>query len=131
MAELEQRPLDPRSDLAGYESLGSRGTFQLWIGGAPVHTESAKSAVAEFQKYELAALTDDGKITTFIVGTHTAKQACITAQPVLGIGNDVPYWDNGKFNHEAVIWPAGLAFDTYLERKAFLNGSMLKVGHLI
>lgn len=131
MPEIEQRPLDPRSDLAGFEALGSRGTFQLWIGGAPVVTDSAKSAVAEFKKYELAALLPNGTITTFVAGTHTAQQAVLTAQPVLGIGNDVPYWNAGRFNHEAVIWPAGAAFDTYLERKAFLTGTMFMVGHLI
>lgn len=130
MAELEQRPLDPRSDLAGAEIVGSRpGPFQLWIGGAPVITDAAIADVA-FAKYELAALTPGGTLAKFVPGTHTAQQAVITAQPVMA-GMSTPYWNAGKFNHEAVIWPVGAAFDTYLERKAFLTGTMLLVGHLI
>jgi hypothetical protein len=134
MAEIEQRPLDPRSDLAGYEHVGSRnGPFQLWIGGAPVITDAAV-ALVDFQKYELAALVttgaDTGKLARFVPGTHTAQQAVLTAQPVVA-GQSTPYWNAGKFNHEAVVWPAGVALDTYLERKAFLTGTMLQVGHLI
>lgn len=130
MAELEQRPLDSRSDLAGAEIVGSRpGPFQLWIGGAPVVTDAAIADV-DFQKYELAALTVGGTLARFVPGTHTAAQAVITAQPVIA-GQSTPYWNAGKFNHEAVVWPAGAAFDTYLERKAFLTGTMLMVGHLI
>lgn len=130
MAEIEQRPLDPRSDLAGFEAVGSRpGPFQLWIGGAPVITDAAIAAVA-FQKYELAALMPDNTLVRFVPGTHTAAQSVITAQPVTA-GQNVPYWNAGKFNHEAVVWPADVALDTYLERKAFLTGTMLMVGHLI
>lgn len=135
MAEIEQRPLDPRSDLAGAEIIGSRpGPFQLWIGGAPVVTDAAIADVP-FQKYELAALVtaagaNIGHLVRFVPGTHTAAQAVITAQPVIA-GQSTPYWNAGKFNHEAVVWPAGTALDTYLERKAFLTGTMLMVGHLI
>jgi hypothetical protein len=130
MAEIEQRPLDPYSDLAGYANVGSRpGPFQLWIGGAPVITDAAIGEV-DFQKYELAALSATGTLVRFVPGTHTAQQAVITAQPTLA-GQSVPYWNAGKFNHEAVIWPTGTALDTYLERKAFLTGTMLMVGHLL
>lgn len=131
MPEIVQVPVDPKSDLAAYESVGSRGVFQLWIGGAPVITDSAKSAVAAIAKYELVALLPNNTVTTFIPGTHTAQQAVIAAQPISAIGVDVPYYNAGKFNHEAVIWPAGTALDTYIERKAFLTGTMLQVGHLI
>lgn len=130
MAEIEQRPLDPRSDLAGAEFVGKRnGPFQLWIGGAPVITDAAIAAV-DFQKYELAALMPNNTLARFVPGTHTAQQAVITAQPVVA-NQSTPYWNAGRFNHEAVVWPAGDAFDTYLERKAFLTGTMLLVGHLI
>jgi hypothetical protein len=132
MPELNMLPRDPNSDLAGFEYLGVRpGPFQLWIGEAPIITDSAKSAVASAKKYELVALLPDGTVTTFIPGTHTAAQAVILAQAVYAIGQDAPHWNAGKFNHEAVQWPAGVALDTYAERKAFLNGTMLHVGHLI
>lgn len=135
MAELQQRPLDPRSDLAGSEVLEARGgPFQLWVGGAQVVTDAAIAAV-DFQKYEIAALVtavgaDFGKLVRFVPGTHEAKQAVVVAQPVLA-NQSTPYWMEGRFNHEALIWPAGTAFDTYAERKAFFTGTILKVGHLI
>lgn len=135
MAELEQRPLDPRSDLAGSEQIGARGApFQLWIGGAQSVTDAAIAAVA-FQKYEIAALDKAagatlGQLVRFVPGTHAADQAVVVAQPVTA-GQSTPYWMEGRFNHEALIWPAGTAFDTYLERKAFFTGTILKVGHLI
>lgn len=131
MAEIEQRELDPRHDLAGYEFVGKRGgPFQLWIGGAPVVTDAAIAAV-DFQKYELAALDlTNGTLVRMVPGTHAASQCVITAQPVKA-GQSTPYWNAGKFNHEAVIWPAGSALDSYNERKAFLTGTMLMVGHLL
>lgn len=130
MAEIEQRELDPRHDLASAQIVGSRpGPFQLWIGGAPVVTDAAIASV-DLQKYELAALLPNGTLAKFVPGTHTAAQGVITAQPVLA-GQSCPYWNAGKFNHEAIIWPAGAALDSYLERKAFFTGTMLMVGHLI
>ena len=135
MAEIEQRPLDPRSDLAGAEVLAARGgPFQLWIGGAQVVTDAAIAAV-DFQKYEIAALDTAvgatfGQLVRFVPGTHEATQAVVVAQPVTA-GMSTPYFAEGRFNHEALIWPAGTALDTYAERKAFFTGTILKVGHLI
>lgn len=130
MAEIEQRERDPRHDLArGITDVVKRGgPFQLWIGGAPVVTDAAIAAV-DVQKYELVALVNN-QIVRFVPGTHEAKQMVLAAQPVVA-GQSLPYWKAGRFNHEAVIWPAGTAFDTYAERQAFLTGTMLMVGHLI
>lgn len=131
MPEINQIPLDPKQDLAAFEAVGTRGSFQLWIGGAPVITDAGVSAVVSAKIYELMALLPDATVTTFIVGTHVPNQAVIAAQAVYAIGQQVPYWNAGKFNHEAVQWPAGVALDSYAERKAFLIGTMLHVGHLI
>ncbi len=125
----DKLPLDPKQDLAAYEVVGSRGTFQLWIGGTPVITDSAKSNVASLPIYSLAALVN-GLVVAFVPGTHTAAQAVITAVQIDAVGQDVPYWDSGKFNHESVNFPA--AWNTYALRKSGLIGSMgLRVGHLI
>lgn len=135
MAEIEQRPRDPRSDLAGGVNVKQFGApFQLWIGGAQVVTDAAIAAV-DFQKYEIAALVTaagatQGQLVRFVPGTHEAKQAVVVAQPVTA-GMSTPYFAEGRFNHEALIWPAGTALDTYAERKAFFTGTILKVGHLI
>jgi hypothetical protein len=126
----DQTPIDPKKDLAAFEYLGKRKSFQLWIGGTPVITDSAKSAVAALPIYSLAALLADNTIVAFDPATHSAKQAVITAVVIEKVGQDVPYWDSGKFNHEAVNFPA--AWDTYAERKIGLQGSNgLRVGHLI
>lgn len=126
----DKTPIDPKKDLAAYEVLGQRNPFQLWIGGTPVITDSGVSAVAALPIYSLAALMPDNTIVAFDPATHTAKQAVITAVKIEAVGQAVPYWDSGKFNHAAVNFPA--AWDTYAERKTGLQGSMgLRVGHLI
>jgi hypothetical protein len=126
----DKTPIDPKKDLAGYEALGSRQPFQLWIGGTPVITDAGVSAVATLPIYSLAALLADNTVVAFDPATHDPKQAVITAVQIDAIGQAVPYWDSGKFNHEAVNFPA--AWNTYEERKTGLQGSMgLRVGHLI
>lgn len=126
----DKQPLDPKRDLAAYEVLGTRGKFQLWIGGTPVITDAGVSAVDSLPIYSLAALMPDRTIVAFDPATHTAKQAVITAVLIEKIGQAVPYFDSGKFNHEAVNFPA--AWDTYAERVTGLQGSNgLRVGHLL
>lgn len=132
MPEIVQVPYSQTQDLAGYEVLSpSPAPFQLWIGGVVPVTDSAKSAVASAKQYEIMALLPAGTLTTFIAGTHTAQQCVVAAQAVNSVGQDVPYWDQGKFNHEALVWPTGSSFDTYIERKAFFTGTNIRVGHLI
>lgn len=125
----DKLPLDPKQDLAAFESIGTRGAFQVWIGGTPVITDSAKSNVASLPKYSLAALVAN-QVVAYDPATHKAEQAVITAVQIDKVGQDVPYWDSGKFNHECINFPA--AWNTYALRKAGLIGSMgLRVGHLI
>lgn len=129
MAEIQQRERDERHDLAHGVNVQTFGApFQLWIGGAPVVTDAAIAEV-DIEKYELVALVNN-RIVRFVPGTHEAKQMVLAAQPTLA-GQSCPFWKAGRFNHEAVKWPAGTAFDTYAERQAFLTGTMLMVGHLI
>lgn len=106
------------------------GVAPLFIGAAQVCADSAPSKVAAIQKYQLIALEADG-VTTFVVGTHNASQAVIASQPITKIGQAVPYWNEGEFNNAAIIWPADASLDTLAKRKAFLNGTNLKVGHTI
>lgn len=112
-------------DIASGELLDTSIPFQLFAGQAPIITDSAP-ALAAVLKYQLLALTATG-VTPYVEATHTHDQAVIAAQAA-GIGKQVPYWNAGKFNHAAVIWPVGL--DTLAKRKAFLNGTMLHAGHL-
>lgn len=121
---------DPKRDLAAFEQVGTSVPFQLWIGEAQVINDSAASDAA-IQKYQVCALVGGTTITPFVPGTHTGAQVVIASQPASGAGVQVPYWDAGKFNHEALIWPAGTALDTYAERKALLTGTQVRIGHLV
>ena len=127
----DRKPLDPNRDLAAFELVGSRpGPFQLWVGGVEPVSDSAKSGEA-LEQYQVAALIANGTVVKFIPGTHTKDQVVIVAQPVGAANVDTPYWNAGRFNHEALVWPTGTALDTYAERKALLVGAKVQVGHLI
>lgn len=127
--DMTQIPPNPNHDLAAFERIGDQVPFQLWVGEMQPITDSAPSLVAAAKQYEVMALTATG-VTTFIVGTHTAQQVVVAAQAVTKIGQQVPYWEAGKFNHMALVWPVDVTLDTLPERKAFLMGSMVRVGHL-
>lgn len=123
--------VDPKYDFARSDMLGSRGgVAPLFIGAAQICADSAPSLVAAIQKYELVALTDTG-LTTFLVGTHNASQAVIASQPCSAINQQIPYWNEGAFNNDAIVWPIDATLDNLAKRKAFLNGTNLKVGHTI
>lgn len=117
------------NDLAGSDLPATYTPEFLFAGDAPVVTNSAPSLVASIAKYEVAALTDTG-VTTFVVGTHTAVQGVIVAQPISAIGQAVPYFSGGFFNHAALVWPAGATLDTLAERKKFFQGTAIHIGAL-
>lgn len=125
----DKQEIDPRHDLAAYEVVGSTpAPFQLWAGEAQQITDAGLS-VGVLPKYTLAALiAADNTLVAFVPGTHDPKQMVVTAQPATGAGQNIPYWVTGKFNHEAINFPA--AWDTYLERKNLIMGSRLDIGHL-
>jgi hypothetical protein len=115
-------PLD--WELAKGALVGTAGAPpQLFAGEAPIITDSAPALVA-VQKWQLLSLTATG-VTTF---DGTAASAVISAIGA-AIGQQVPYYDAGKFNHEVIVWPGTL--DTLAKRKVALHGSMIHVGHLV
>ena len=118
----------PVNDIASFSLAGTYTPELLLAGDEPPKSDSAP-ALATFQKYEVAALTATG-VTTFVPGTHTAAQLVVVAQPVNAIGKMCPYFNAGKFNHAALIWPSGTALDTYAERLAFCTGTV-KVGKIV
>lgn len=117
---------------AGRTTIGSRGGVQpLFVGVKQVIADSAP-AKALFSLYEIAHLANDGSgVEKFVVGTHEASRAVVVSVPITALGQQVPYWDAGQFNHEALVWPTGTALDTYAERKSFFTGTPIKVGHCI
>lgn len=115
------------NDLARYDLAGTF-TPELLLAGDEPPKSDASVALAAFDKYEVAALTATG-VAKFVPGTHTAAQLVIVAQPVAS-GAQCPYFNAGKFNHAALVWPAGTTLDTYAERLAFCTGTV-KVGKII
>ena len=120
-------------DLASGALVGTMpASPQLFAGEAPIITDSAP-ALAVIQKWQLCSLTPTG-VTPFVstgtpVSDSPASSAVIAAVAADAPGKQVPYYDAGKFNHEAIIWPA--AVDTLAKRKALLHGTPIFVGHLI
>jgi len=102
---------------------------QPFVGDRPISNDSAVMATAACVQYQVLALLSDGTVVPFVNGTNTPSQAVISA---IGgnVGARVPYYDAGHFNHEALVWPAGLAA-TLNARKAFFNGTPIKVGHVL
>lgn len=117
---------------SGRTAVGARGgVAPLFVGVKQVIADSAP-AKALFSLYEIAHLANDGSgVEKFIVGTHEASRAVVVSQPITALNQQVPYWDSGYFNHEALVWPTGTALDTYAERKSFFTGTPIKVGHCI
>lgn len=117
----------PLNHLASGALVGTMAAApQLFAGEAPIITDSAP-ALVDIRKWELCSLTVTG-VTPYVDGTHEPASAVISAVAVTA-GKQCPYYDAGKFNHEAVIFPAAL--DTLPKRKAAMHGSMLHFGHLI
>lgn len=118
------------NDLAGGGLVGTFAPEQLYAGEAPIVTDAAPSLVANVLKYEVLALTATGLRRLTLTGdTPDAGSICvIAAQPVAGVGDQVPYFAAGKFNHELLVWPAAL--DTYAKRRAFFMGSDIHIGHI-
>ncbi|MEN9925544.1 MAG: hypothetical protein RL268_1670 [Pseudomonadota bacterium] len=114
------------NDIAGYDLAGTYTPELIFAGDEPPKSDAAP-ALANLAKYEVAALTATG-VTTFVVGTHTAAQLVIVAQATT-TGKQCPYFNAGKFNHAALIWPNNAALDTYAERRAFCTGTV-KVGRI-
>lgn len=121
---------------AGFEKIGTKApSLQLFAGEAPIITDSAP-ALEDIQQYEVVALTETGvrKLDPVgdegppVVAADTGQVVVIAAQAVKA-GQQCPYWDAGKFNHAALIWPDAL--DTLAKRKVFVHGTMLHMGHLI
>lgn len=120
-------------DPAGFNQIGTMpAPLQLFAGEAPIITDSAP-ALVDVQQYEVLALTDTGVRKLDLVGedgvraADTGLQVVIAAQAAKS-GQQCPYYNAGKFNHAALIWPAEL--DTLAKRKTFVQGTMLHMGHL-
>lgn len=114
--------------LAGYVDVATKDApVGLFTGHAQPLTDSAP-ALANIAQWQLCVLTDTG-VTPYVVATHGSivPDKLVIAQVGVLSGQQCPYYIGGDFNHNLIVWPAGV--NTYALRKALVAGSMIMIGH--
>lgn len=109
---------------AGGVEHGPMTITQLFAGEAPISTGNAVAADA-ITKNAVCVLLANGTISN---GTSalTDGQKCVIAAQSATVGQSVPYYKGGCFNHAALTgWPT--AIDTLAERKQFFMGTAISV----
>lgn len=131
--------------LAAGAVVGEFKPTQLFAGEAPIITDSAPLDPSETDGvniYDVLALTNDGTVRRLIAAdvpasdpqdppTATADSPFRLVVAAQGgqAGDNIPYYEAGTFNHEALNWPEEL--DTYQKRKLFCQGTAIRPRHLI
>lgn len=116
----------PVSDLAaGGVVHGPQTVEQLFAGEAPIVTGKsvALNTIAKYQVVVLSATGVSSDLTSVTVGDK-----CVVAAQAATVGQAVPYYSAGFFNHAVLGWPA--AQDTLAKRKLFFMGTPISVGDL-
>ena len=119
----------PYPYLAGTRYEAVAGALQLFIGDAPIVTDSAP-ALANIKQWEVLVLSDTG-VTPWdgTASDAAAPMKLVVAQVPALAGQQCPYYTEAKLNHEVLVWPA--AVNTYELRKNAVQGSGIHVGHPI
>lgn len=109
---------------AGGIEHGPMTISQLFAGEAPISTGNAVAATA-IVKNAICVLLANGTISDATSGL-TDGQKCVIAAQAATIGQNVPYYKGGCFNHAFITgWPT--AIDTLAERKQFFMGTAISV----
>lgn len=99
----------------------------LFAGEAPIVTGNAVAANT-ITKHAVCVLLADGTISNATSALTTGDKCVIAAQDAT-VGQNVPYFSGGFFNHAQLTnWPT--AIDTLAERKQFFMGTDIKVGSI-
>lgn len=114
--------------LAESTTQGSVAGIEPFIVGADEIITDSAPGLADIAQYELCVLTDTG-VTPYVVATHTgdALRKLVVAQLATVSGQRAQYYTKGKFNHNLMIWPAGV--NTFALRKSLVQGTMIQIGH--
>ncbi len=117
----------------GYFGLASgtdEGTMaapvQLFVGEAPIKTDSAQAA-ANIAQYQVCVLEANGTLT--VAEDSDDPKKCVIAQIAATNGARCPYYSAGHFNHEVIVFPVSL--NTLDKRKEFFSGTPIFMGHLL
>lgn len=115
---------------AGRTVLGSTTPVQLFAGEAPVITSDYENTIAVV-KYGVYALDATGKIIAYDpAGTAPASVPRVVAsQDTAVVGDRIAYFTGAFFNHEALVWPAGLT--TFEARRAAWPVGPIQIGRLV
>jgi hypothetical protein len=123
------------NDLAGGETLlGENSPEELLAGEAPLVTDWATvvtNGSTSYAKFEVVALTAANAIAKYDPAEDDGTEIAvgILAQPIpINSNTKVPYFCAGFFNHEALVWPAGVT--TLAARKAAFLRTPVFIGSL-
>lgn len=118
----------PYPELAGFRDEGAVAALVgLFAGDAPIVTDSAP-ALAALAQFQVCVLLPTGA-TPYVAATHGAAvpdKLCV-AMVATASGAQATLWVAGYFNHEKLVWPAGV--NTLALRKELVKGSGIFVGH--
>lgn len=102
--------------LASSSTLAIPEGINLFAGSGEVDTARAVAAAAITQ-YQIVALNAAGGLVPWDDAAEDESGTAVGIAAVAGASGDgVPYYIEGDFNHEALVWPAAVA--TYEARKA-------------
>ena len=116
--------------LAGDRDSASAAPPQLFVGDSEIITDSAP-ALANITQWQVCVLGATGvtPLTDAMVTTNAADVVgkIVVAHVAVASGKQCPYYSAAKLNHVLLGWPSSL--DTYAKRKAFVQGTMIQIGH--
>lgn len=119
-------------DLATSEMTSFNNT-QLLAGECELVSEECTVDAGVLAKYTvLGRITATGKVVQLNPGASDGSQiACgVLTQPVNAGTADVRagMYTGGFFNHEALVWPAGVTHDTLIKRQAAFARTPIRIG---
>jgi len=118
--------------LAGNGDLGSWAPTDLFAGEKEIVTETPTGTCATaVTRYQVIALNTSGNFAPQDPdATDTVLQKAIgIALDDCAVGEKVPYYVSGYFNHAALTWDA--AITTLAARRAVFTGTEIKIGSVI
>lgn len=105
--------------LAGSSTLAIAAPIDLFAGELKVTSNRAKAGASAIQQYQIISLAEDNTVVPFDP-TDADMTADGIAAVAVAAGQDCPYFTGGDFNHEALVWPAGVT--TLAQRKQIFKG---------
>jgi hypothetical protein len=113
----------------GVEDAGRFDPFDLYAGSGPWNTTQIQvSDGLAVEQFQVLMINTSGQLAEYTMGSAASA---IAAQPMEAStpGKFMPVFISGGFNHEALVWPAGM--DTLAARQAAFARSPIYVQQLL